>query len=201
MHYLLIQTGRDVRDETSKINKTETFCCLMAPFCEISLLLLSRFVKQFLSMLMIKLFLGRWHSFANLWEHILELVHYYAIPYIIYYNLNIMLLLAFVDIFESMFIFQFRIWNRGITSSISQRLCNVHDDVRKKVYRRNIKPHCIHICKVNSTILCEIRYQKFTGVKPCLKYSNDNRNELQGLSRNVMKTIYIYIYINRHNCK
>ena len=76
MHYLLIQTGRDVRDETSKINKTETFCCLMAPFCEISLLLLSRFVRQFPSMLMIKLFLGRWHSFANLWEHILELVHY-----------------------------------------------------------------------------------------------------------------------------
>ena len=119
--------------------------------------------------------------------------------YIIYYNLNIMLLLAFVDIFESMFIFQFRIRNRGIMSSISQTLCNVHDDVRKKVYRRNIKPHCIHICKVNSTILCEIRYQKFTGVKPCLKYSNGNRNEPQNLSRNMMKTIYIYII--RHHCK
>ena len=143
MHYLLIQTGRDVRDETSKINKTETFCCLMAPFCKISLLLLSRFVKQFPSMLMIKLFLGRWHSSANLWEHILELVHYtllnYAIPYFIYYNLNIMLLLAFVDIFESMFIFQFRIWNRGIMSSISQRLCNVHDDVRKKSLSQKYK--------------------------------------------------------------
>ena len=69
----------------------------------------------------------------------------------------------------------------------------------KIFYRRNIKPHCIHICKVNSTILCEIRYQKFTGVKPCLKYFNDNRNELQGLSRNMMKRIYIniYIYIKR----
>ena len=119
----------------------------------------------------------------------------YAIPYIIYCGLNIMLLLPFVDIFEGMFIFQFRIWNRGIMSSISQRLCNVNDDVGRTCYRRNIKPHCIHICKVNSTILCEIRYQKFTGVKPCLKYSNGNRNELQNLSINVMKTISIYICI------
>ena len=120
--------------------------------------------------------------------------------YIIYYNLNIMLLLAFVDIFESMFIFQFRIWNRGIMSSISQRLCNVHDDVRKKVYRRNIKPHCIHICKVNSTILCEIRYQKFTGVKPCLKYSNGNRNDLQSWVELWWKQ-FIYMYIIRHHCE
>lgn len=70
--------------------------------------------------------------------------------------------------------------------------------LEKKFYRRNIKPHCIHICKVNSTILCEIRYQKFTGVKPCLKFSNGNRNEQQNLSRNMMKTINIYI-IRHHS--
>ena len=117
-----------------------------------------------------------------------------VVPYIIYYNLNIMLLLAFVDIFEGMFIFQLRIWNRGIMSSISQKLWSAHDDVRKKCFRRNLKPHCIHICKVNITILCVIRYQKFTGVKLCLKYFNGNRNELQNLNRNMMKIIHVYVH-------
>ena len=71
---------------------------------------------------------------------------------------------------------------------------SVHDDVRKKCFRRNLKPHCIHICKVNITILCVIRYQKFTGVKLCLKYFNGNRNELQNLNRNMMKIIHVYVH-------
>ena len=156
---------------------------------------LFRFQKKKYTYMYVFIMNGKIHT-KLLLEGDVQYWRIYAIPYIIYYNLNIMLLLAFLDIFESMFIFQFRIWNRGIMSSISQRLCNVHDDVRKKVYRRSIKPHCIHICKVNCTILCEIRYQKFTGVKPCLKYSNGNRNDLQSWVEIWWKQfIHIYIYI------
>lgn len=69
---------------------------------------LFRFQKKKYTYMYVFIMNGKIHT-KLLLEGDVQYWRIYAIPYIIYYNLNIMLLLAFLDIFESMFIFQFRI--------------------------------------------------------------------------------------------